>query len=105
VSVHEGRREDEINVAWKSLSVSVTKVFSEREETRSLMRWMYGCLGVAEGVETVVGVELEGPRGGLLARWRKDAYDASSAMTSVKVVRRIVGGPSDLLKEHPFPIE
>lgn len=105
MSVHEGRREEEIKVAWKSLSVSVTKVFSEREETRSLMRWMYGCLGV-EGVETVVGVELEGPRGGLLARWRKDAYDASSAMTSAKVVRRIVvGGPSDLHKRHPFPIE
>lgn len=33
---------------------------------------MKGCFGVEDGVEAVVGVELEAPAGGLLARSRKD---------------------------------
>lgn len=69
VSGQEGNTDDEMNVAWKSASVSVMKVFVERFASLLFNNGRKGCLDVVHSSteDVVVSVELEGMIGGLFA--------------------------------------
>ena len=90
-SDQERNSDEETNVAWKSSSVSVTKVLADRLASLLFKRGRKGCFEEEDILteEVVVSVELSGVDGGLFARCRNAVYDASSAMIVTAEDRRL----------------